>query len=59
MIWPIVPAFTALLTPKKKKKIASGNPDYLKIHLAGLRQMVAMRNSFADVPPDVRFQISW
>jgi hypothetical protein len=44
---------------KKKKKIASGNPDYLKIHLAGLRQMVAMRNSFADVPPDVRFQISW
>jgi hypothetical protein len=45
--------------PADEKKIASGNPDYLKIHLAGLRQMVAMRNSFADVPPDVRFQISW
>ncbi|KAJ5095827.1 hypothetical protein NUU61_005183 [Penicillium alfredii] len=39
--------------------IASGNPDYLKIHLAGLRQMIALRNSFADVPSDVRFQISW
>lgn len=31
----------------------------MKIHLAGLRQMAALRNSFADVPPTVRFQISW
>lgn len=41
------------------KQIASGNPDYLKIHLAGLRQMIGLRRNFADVPPDVRFQISW
>lgn len=40
-------------------QIASGNPDYLKIHLAGLRQMIGMRKNFADVPPDVRFQINW
>lgn len=40
-------------------QIASGNPDYLKIHLAGLRQMIGLRKNFADVPPDVRFQISW
>ncbi|GFF48241.1 hypothetical protein IFM46972_08499 [Aspergillus udagawae] len=51
----LIAAVSILLTIE----IASGNPDYLKIHLAGLRQMVAMRNSFADVPPDVRFQISW
>lgn len=31
----------------------------MKIHLAGLRQMIALRNSFADVPSDIRFQISW
>ncbi|CAG8139773.1 unnamed protein product [Penicillium salamii] len=40
-------------------QIASGNPDYLKIHLAGLRQMIALRKGFDDVPSDVRFQISW
>ncbi|KAJ6171926.1 hypothetical protein N7470_000993 [Penicillium chermesinum] len=40
-------------------EIASGNPDYLKIHLAGLRQMIGLRKNFADVPSDVRFQISW
>lgn len=40
-------------------QIASGNPDYLKIHLAGLRQMIGLRKNFADVPPDIRFQISW
>ncbi|PLB39089.1 uncharacterized protein BDW47DRAFT_116745 [Aspergillus candidus] len=51
----LIAAVSILLTIE----IASGNPDYLKIHLAGLRQMVGMRNSFADVPPDVRFQISW
>ncbi|KAL4891779.1 hypothetical protein BDV59DRAFT_181746 [Aspergillus ambiguus] len=51
----LIAAVSILLTIE----IASGNPDYLKVHLAGLRQMVAMRNSFADVPPDVRFQISW
>jgi hypothetical protein len=43
----------------KHLQIASGNPDYLKIHLAGLRQMIGLRKNFADVPPDVRFQISW
>ena len=42
-----------------KLQIASGNPDYLKIHLAGLRQMIGLRKNFADVPSDVRFQISW
>lgn len=41
------------------EQIASGNPDYLKIHLAGLRQMIGLRKNFVDVPPDVRFQISW
>lgn len=41
------------------EQIASGNPDHLKIHLAGLRQMVALRNSFTDVQPDIRFQVSW
>ncbi|KAG2419230.1 hypothetical protein HFD88_004025 [Aspergillus terreus] len=51
----LIAAVSILLTIE----IASGNPDYLKVHLAGLRQMVSMRNSFADVPPDVRFQISW
>ncbi|KAJ9269504.1 transcriptional regulator family: Fungal Specific TF [Paecilomyces variotii] len=40
-------------------EIASGNPEDLKIHLAGLRQMVSLRSNFADVAPDVRFQISW
>ncbi|KAJ5492786.1 hypothetical protein N7539_001532 [Penicillium diatomitis] len=40
-------------------EIASGNVDYLKIHLAGLRQMVGMRKDFAEVPADVRFQINW
>ncbi|PWY91207.1 hypothetical protein BO70DRAFT_392855 [Aspergillus heteromorphus CBS 117.55] len=51
----LIAAVSILLTIE----IASGNADYLKIHLAGLRQMVGMRNTFADVPPDVRFQISW
>ncbi|KAE8359462.1 hypothetical protein BDV27DRAFT_149572 [Aspergillus caelatus] len=51
----LIAAVSTLLTIE----IASGNPDYLKIHLAGLRQMVALRNSLADVPPDIRFQISW
>ncbi|RAL11329.1 uncharacterized protein BO97DRAFT_435317 [Aspergillus homomorphus CBS 101889] len=51
----LIAAVSILLTIE----IASGNPDYLKVHLAGLRQMVGMRNTFADVPPDVRFQISW
>ncbi|OJJ35589.1 hypothetical protein ASPWEDRAFT_109774 [Aspergillus wentii DTO 134E9] len=51
----LIAAVSILLTIE----VASGNPDYIKIHLAGLRQMVALRNSFADVPPDVRFQISW
>lgn len=51
----LIAAVSILLTIE----IASGNPDYVKIHLAGLRQMVALRSSFADVPPDVRFQISW
>ncbi|EPS30256.1 hypothetical protein PDE_05207 [Penicillium oxalicum 114-2] len=40
-------------------EIASGNVDYLKIHLAGLRQMVGMRKDFAEVPADIRFQINW
>lgn len=40
-------------------QIASGNVDYLKIHLAGLRQMVTLRNNFADVPPLIRYQVSW
>ncbi|PWY79901.1 hypothetical protein BO83DRAFT_375844 [Aspergillus eucalypticola CBS 122712] len=51
----LIAAVSILLTIE----IASGNADYLKIHLAGLRQMVGMRKTFADVPPDVRFQISW
>ncbi|KAF9888329.1 hypothetical protein FE257_008762 [Aspergillus nanangensis] len=51
----LIAAVSILLTIE----IASGNPDYLKVHLAGLRQMVSMRNSFADVPHHVRFQISW
>lgn len=51
----LIAAVSTLLTIE----IASGNPDYLKIHLAGLRQMVALRNDLADVPPDIRFQISW
>ncbi|PYI13166.1 hypothetical protein BO99DRAFT_438473 [Aspergillus violaceofuscus CBS 115571] len=51
----LIAAVSILLTIE----IASGNADYLKIHLAGLRQMVGMRNTFADVPPDVRFQITW
>ncbi|KAJ5988712.1 hypothetical protein N7481_003922 [Penicillium waksmanii] len=51
----LIAAVSALLTIE----IASGNPDYLKIHLAGLRQMIGLRKNFADVPPDVRFQISW
>ncbi|KAE8378928.1 hypothetical protein BDV26DRAFT_260564 [Aspergillus bertholletiae] len=51
----LIAAVSTLLTIE----IASGNPDYLKIHLAGLRQMVALRNSLADVSPDIRFQISW
>lgn len=45
--------------PTDTLQIASGNPDYLKIHLAGLRQMIGLRKNFADVPSDVRFQISW
>ncbi|KAL2822718.1 fungal-specific transcription factor domain-containing protein [Aspergillus cavernicola] len=51
----LIAAVSVLLTVE----IATGDPDYLKIHLAGLRQMVGMRNSFADVADDVRFQISW
>ncbi|KAJ5669070.1 hypothetical protein N7462_010140 [Penicillium macrosclerotiorum] len=51
----LIAAVSTLLTIE----IASGNPDYLKIHLAGLRQMIGLRKNFADVPPDVRFQISW
>ncbi|KAJ5959883.1 uncharacterized protein N7479_007033 [Penicillium vulpinum] len=51
----LIAAVSTLLTIE----IASGNPDYLKIHLAGLRQMIALRKSFDDVPSDVRFQISW
>ncbi|PLB45513.1 hypothetical protein P170DRAFT_449198 [Aspergillus steynii IBT 23096] len=51
----LIAAVSMLLTIE----IASGNPDYLKVHLAGLRQMVGMRNKFTDVPPDVRYQISW
>ncbi|KAJ5103261.1 hypothetical protein N7532_003790 [Penicillium argentinense] len=51
----LIAAVSALLTIE----IASGNPDYLKIHLAGLRQMIGLRKNFAEVPPDVRFQISW
>ncbi|KAL2798946.1 hypothetical protein BJX66DRAFT_14921 [Aspergillus keveii] len=51
----LIAAVSVLLTVE----IATGDPDYLKIHLAGLRQMVGMRNSFADVVDDVRFQISW
>lgn len=54
-----LPCVIGMLFPLLTAQIASGNPDYLKIHLAGLRQMVGMRNSFSDVPPDVRFQISW
>ncbi|KAL3475196.1 hypothetical protein BJX99DRAFT_230166 [Aspergillus californicus] len=51
----LIAAVSVLLTVE----IATGDPDYLKIHLAGLRQMVGMRVSFADVADDVRFQISW
>ncbi|KAJ5574381.1 uncharacterized protein N7459_008808 [Penicillium hispanicum] len=51
----LIAAVSTLLTIE----IASGNPDYLKIHLAGLRQMIGLRKNFADVPPDIRFQISW
>ncbi|KAJ5172006.1 hypothetical protein N7492_004599 [Penicillium capsulatum] len=51
----LIAAVSTLLTIE----IASGNPDYLKIHLAGLRQMIGLRKTFADVPPDIRFQISW
>ncbi|KAI3152036.1 transcriptional regulator family: Fungal Specific TF [Penicillium roqueforti] len=51
----LIAAVSTLLTIE----IASGNPDYLKIHLAGLRQMIALRKNFDDVPSDVRFQISW
>ncbi|KAJ5808725.1 hypothetical protein N7474_009994 [Penicillium riverlandense] len=51
----LIAAVSTLLTIE----IASGNPDYLKIHLAGLRQMIALRENFADVPSDIRFQISW
>ncbi|OQE47443.1 hypothetical protein PENCOP_c001G05291 [Penicillium coprophilum] len=51
----LIAAVSTLLTIE----IASGNPDYLKIHLAGLRQMIALRKNFNDVPSDVRFQISW
>ncbi|OJJ46936.1 hypothetical protein ASPZODRAFT_115707 [Penicilliopsis zonata CBS 506.65] len=40
-------------------EIASGNADYLKIHLAGLRQMVSLRKNLADVPLHIRFQIAW
>ncbi|CAK41797.1 transcriptional regulator family: Fungal Specific TF [Aspergillus niger] len=40
-------------------EIATGTPAYLKMHLAGLRQMVALRRSFIDVPYPVRYQISW
>ena len=54
-----LPCVIGMLFPLLTAQIATGNPDYLKIHLAGLRQMVGMRNSFSDVPPDVRFQISW
>ncbi|KAJ5748601.1 uncharacterized protein N7511_010297 [Penicillium nucicola] len=51
----LIAAVSTLLTIE----IASGNPDYLKIHLAGLRQMIALRKNFDEVPSDVRFQISW
>ncbi|OKP14793.1 hypothetical protein PENSUB_5857 [Penicillium subrubescens] len=51
----LIAAVSTLLTIE----IASGNPDYLKIHLAGLRQMIGMRKNFADVPSDIRFQINW
>ncbi|KAJ5131053.1 uncharacterized protein N7515_007092 [Penicillium bovifimosum] len=51
----LIAAVSTLLTIE----IASGNPDYLKIHLAGLRQMIALRENFDDVPSDIRFQISW
>ncbi|OJK01310.1 hypothetical protein ASPACDRAFT_1866705 [Aspergillus aculeatus ATCC 16872] len=40
-------------------EIATGTPAYLKMHLAGLRQMVGLRKSFIDVPYPVRYQISW
>lgn len=51
----LIAAVSTLLTIE----IATGNPDYLKVHLAGLRHMIALRKNFADVPPDIRFQISW
>ncbi|KAJ5919790.1 hypothetical protein N7454_009625 [Penicillium verhagenii] len=51
----LIAAVSTLLTIE----IASGNADYMKIHLAGLRQMIGLRKNFADVPSDIRFQISW
>ncbi|KAJ5765452.1 hypothetical protein N7520_005011 [Penicillium odoratum] len=51
----LIAAVSTLLTIE----IASGNAEYMKIHLAGLRQMIGLRNNFADVLPDIRFQISW
>ncbi|KAL4804775.1 hypothetical protein BDV18DRAFT_142480 [Aspergillus unguis] len=51
----LIAAVSSLLTVD----IVTGDPDYLKIHLAGLRQMVGMRPSFADVASEIRFQISW
>lgn len=51
----LIAAVSTLLTIE----ISSGNTDYLKIHLAGLRQMITIRNNFANLPPMVREQISW
>ncbi|KAL1966650.1 hypothetical protein VTN77DRAFT_4061 [Rasamsonia byssochlamydoides] len=40
-------------------EIAFGNPEHIKIHLNGLRKMVALRQNFSDIAAQVREQIEW
>ncbi|KAL1980369.1 hypothetical protein VTN96DRAFT_4240 [Rasamsonia emersonii] len=40
-------------------EIVFGNPEHIKIHLNGLRKMVALRQNFSDIAPEIRKQIEW
>ncbi|CRG90013.1 hypothetical protein PISL3812_07054 [Talaromyces islandicus] len=38
---------------------ASEHPDWILIHLNGLRKIVSLRKNFSDISKDVRWQIEW
>jgi hypothetical protein len=40
-------------------KTVGGHPDWILIHLNGLRKIVSLRKNFSDISKDVRWQIEW